>query len=39
MKNLKIQKEFKEKGVDIQVMIASHTAYTLLVSCYRLRAV
>ena len=35
MKNLKIQKEFKEKGINIQVLIAWHALGTLLVSCYR----
>ena len=35
MKNSKIQYEFKEKGIYIQVVFGSHAAYSLLVSCFR----
>ena len=35
MKNLKIQCEFKERGINIQVVFASHAAFSLLVSCSR----
>ena len=35
MKNSKIQYEFKEKGINIQVVFALHAAYSLLVSRFR----
>ena len=34
MKNSKIQYEFKERGIHIQVVFALHAACTLLVSCF-----
>ena len=35
MKSSKVECEFKEGGINIQVMFASHAAYSLLVSCFR----
>ena len=35
MRNSKIQYELKQRGINIQVVFASHAAYSLLVSCFR----